>query len=83
MKPGEKQRDAERTRTRLLAAAINEFSAHGFAATRLSDVALRAGVNPQLITYYFQGKRGIYQAARSRWRSRLRQEAAGTTSLPS
>jgi AcrR family transcriptional regulator len=31
----------------LLAAALDEFSAKGFAGTRVADIAARAGVNKQ------------------------------------
>jgi TetR/AcrR family transcriptional regulator len=38
-------RDPQRTRDRILAAALAEFSAHGFAGARLARIALRARVN--------------------------------------
>ncbi len=69
----ERQRDAERSRERLLAAALEEFSAHGFAGARVNVIAGRAGLNPQLINYYFGGKDGLYRALQQRW---LEQEAA-------
>ncbi|HEX6515018.1 MAG TPA: TetR family transcriptional regulator [Nocardioidaceae bacterium] len=67
-----RQRDAERSRQRLLAAALDEFSERGYAGARVGSIAARAGVNPQLITYYFGGKRGLYDALSRRW---LEQEA--------
>src|SRR5581483_9805400 len=60
--PDERKRDADRTRERILEAAIAEFGAHGFAGARVSAIAQRAGVNQQLISYYFDGKAGLYQA---------------------
>ncbi|MDN5765406.1 MAG: TetR family transcriptional regulator [Humibacillus sp.] len=71
----ERQRDADRSRQRLLAAALDEFAAHGYAGARVSSIAARAGLNPQLITYYFGGKPGLYEALNQRW---LEQEAATT-----
>jgi AcrR family transcriptional regulator len=68
----ERVRDAERSRTRLLAAALDEFAAKGYAGARVRDIAARAGLNKQLITYYFGGKRGLYQALEEQW---LAQEA--------
>jgi TetR/AcrR family transcriptional regulator len=65
--PGERRRDAERSRTRLLAAALDEFAAKGYAGARVSDIAERAGLNKQLITYYFGGKRGLYRALEEQW----------------
>jgi TetR/AcrR family transcriptional regulator len=62
-----RQRDAERSRELLLEAALDEFAAKGFAGARVQDIAARAGVNKQLITYYFGGKEGLYQAMAQRW----------------
>lgn len=44
-----------------------EFSEHGFAGARTNAIAARAGVNPQLISYYFEGKDGLYHALQRRW----------------
>jgi AcrR family transcriptional regulator len=71
--PAERQRDAERSRERLLAAALDEFSVHGYAGARVSAIADRAGLNQQLIAYYFGGKEGLYRALEERW---LEQEEA-------
>lgn len=65
--PEERQRDAERSRGRLLAAALDEFSAHGYAGARINAIAKRAGLNQQLITYYFGGKAGLYRALDQLW----------------
>lgn len=65
--PGERKRDAERTRNALLDAALVEFAAHGLAGARVSEIAARAGVNKQLISYYFDGKEGLYHALIDRW----------------
>ncbi|MEV5964263.1 TetR family transcriptional regulator [Kribbella sp. NPDC051952] len=66
----ERQRDSERTRTLILEAATAEFAAHGFAGARIAAIATRAGVNQQLISYYFDGKEGLYQAISESWRQR-------------
>ncbi|WP_409496288.1 TetR/AcrR family transcriptional regulator [Amycolatopsis sp. cmx-11-12] len=60
--PAERQRDPERTKAQLLEAAKAEFGAKGYAAARVSEIAARAGVNKQLISYYFGGKEGLYNA---------------------
>jgi AcrR family transcriptional regulator len=65
----ERQRDPERTRARILDAAVEEFSAKGFAGARVSEIATRAGVNQQLIAYYFDGKEGLYREIGKRWRA--------------
>ena len=67
-----RQRDAERSRELLLNAALDEFAAKGFAGARVQDIADRAGVNKQLITYYFGGKEGLFEAIGQQW---LAQEA--------
>jgi AcrR family transcriptional regulator len=65
----ERKRDPERTRERILEAALVEFGEHGFAGARISAIAKRAGVNQQLISYYFDGKEGLYRALNDRWQS--------------
>lgn len=65
---GERQRDPERTKARILEAAKIEFGAKGYAAARVSDIADRAGVNKQLISYYFGGKEGLYNELANQWR---------------
>jgi AcrR family transcriptional regulator len=80
--PAERQRDAERSKQQLLDAAVIEFAAHGFGGARVSDIAQRAGVNKQLISYYFGGKLGLYQAVSDRWRSGEESVTEGATTLP-
>jgi AcrR family transcriptional regulator len=53
-------RSAERRQT-ILAAALQEFSARGFAATRLDDVARRAKVAKGTIYLYFADKETLFQ----------------------
>ncbi len=53
-------RQSER-RAAILAAALEEFSARGFAATRLDDVARRAGVAKGTIYLYFRDKESLFQ----------------------
>jgi|SRR5579875_2905771 len=80
--PGERQRDPERTRKLILDAAAAEFSAHGYAGARVSAIAARAGVNQQLISYYFNGKEGLYQAMSQQWRQRRDELVPAGTPLP-
>lgn len=44
------------------AAARREFGEHGFAGARVGRIAARAGVNKQLIFYYFGSKAGLFRA---------------------
>lgn len=48
-------------REAILAAALEEFSACGFAAARLDDVAKRAGVAKGTIYLYFRDKESLFQ----------------------
>jgi AcrR family transcriptional regulator len=65
--PEERQRDAERTRRRILRAALTEFSRQGYQGARVAAIAREAGVNSQLISYYFGGKRGLFDAVQQAW----------------
>jgi TetR/AcrR family transcriptional regulator len=58
----QQQRDLNRTRERIMAAAQKEFSAHGFAGARTDAIARRARVNERMIFYCFESKEGLYRA---------------------
>jgi TetR/AcrR family transcriptional regulator len=47
---------------RLLDAAVSEFAEHGKGGARTHRISARAGVNKQLIHYYFRTKAGLYDA---------------------
>jgi AcrR family transcriptional regulator len=55
------RRKAERPRE-ILDAAFEEFALHGYAATRLEDVAARAGVTKGTIYVYFENKERLFEA---------------------
>ena len=46
----------------ILAAALALFAERGFAATRLDDVALRAGVTKGTLYLYFPNKEELFEA---------------------
>jgi AcrR family transcriptional regulator len=50
--------------------ALEEFAAKGLAGARVQDLADRAGVNKQLINYYFGGKEGLYRELLRHWGER-------------
>lgn len=50
-------------RTAILEAARAEFAAKGLAGARVNEIAARAGVNKQLIYYYFGSKEDLYRTA--------------------
>ena len=51
---------------RILVSARAEFAKRGFDGARVDQIAHRAGVNKQLIFYYYHSKRGLFQAVLSR-----------------
>lgn len=50
------------SRQLIAVAAREEFARHGFAAARTERIARAAGVNKQLLFYYFGSKAGLYDA---------------------
>ncbi|MDA1359026.1 TetR family transcriptional regulator [Glycomyces luteolus] len=71
----ERVRDAERTKRKLIDAALSEFAANGYDGARVGSIAARAGVNKQLISYYFGGKEGLYRAMQREWLDDERDQA--------
>src|SRR5262245_15672671 len=71
-------------RAAILAAALEEFAARGFAATRLDDVARRAGVAKGTIYLHFRDKESLFQELVRSMLSRLvgTIEAAALRDLP-
>jgi AcrR family transcriptional regulator len=61
--PEVRTRDAERTRTAILRAAVAEFAALGPGGARTEAIAARAGVNKKLLYYYFANKDDLFLAA--------------------
>jgi AcrR family transcriptional regulator len=61
---------------RIIAAAREEFSRRGFDGARMDQIARRAGVNKQLLFYYFHSKRGLFGAVLGRGAAELEQALA-------
>jgi AcrR family transcriptional regulator len=55
-------RNPERTRARILSAALKEFAAHGFAGARVDAIARRAAINKRMLYHYFGDKEGLFKA---------------------
>lgn len=49
-------------KARILEAARAEFASQGFVGARVARIARRAGVNKQLLYYYFRSKSGLHRA---------------------
>jgi AcrR family transcriptional regulator len=60
--PGMAPRDPDRTRRRILAAALAEFSAKGFAGARVDAIARRAKGNKRMLYHYFGNKEALFAA---------------------
>ena len=58
--------DTDATRTKLLEAAISEFSERGFSGARVHEIAKRSGCNPERIYFYFGNKAKLFEAALTR-----------------
>ncbi len=56
------RRNADLTREALLSAATESFARHGFDGATVEMIARRARVNRAMISYYFGGKQGLYDA---------------------
>jgi AcrR family transcriptional regulator len=60
-KPSNRAERAAERREAIIAAAMDEFIAQGFAATRLDDVAKRAGVAKGTIYLHFKDKEALFE----------------------
>jgi len=54
-------RDPQGARDRILAAALAEFSAEGFAGARVARIARRARVNKRMLYHYFGNKEDLFR----------------------
>ena len=60
-------RNPDRTRGRILAAAVAEFAANGLAGARVDAIARRADSNKRMLYHYFGDKEGLFRAV-LRWK---------------
>lgn len=60
-KPEKRQRDAEATQARILAAAKKEFSKNGLGGARIDEIADRAKANKRMIYHYFGNKEDLFR----------------------
>jgi AcrR family transcriptional regulator len=73
------KRDSARSRERILAAALREFSEHGLAGARVDRIARRARINKRMLYSYFGAKNELYREV---MRRRFALRAAHWTALP-
>lgn len=83
-RPAAALRDPERTKSRLLEAARAEFSEMGLNGARVNTIAARAGVNKQLLYYYFGDKESLFTEVieRAYGELRLGEQALALDALP-
>ena len=62
-----RQRRKEARPEEILKAALQEFAANGFAATRVDDVARRAGISKGTVYLYFDSKQQLFEAVVRHW----------------
>lgn len=62
-KSGTRAEQARATRRRIVAAAAEQFVAHGYAPTRLDQIAEQAGVAVQTVYFHFANKRTLLKQA--------------------
>ncbi len=81
-------RNPRRTRERILAAALKEFAANGFAGARVDVIARRAAINKRMLYHYFGDKEGLFKAVlrrkvseRQAWAETLSGDPAETLSF--
>ena len=55
-------RNPKRSRERILAAALKEFAAKGFAGARVDFIARCAAINKRMLYHYFGSKEGLFKA---------------------
>lgn len=66
---------------RIGAAAREEFARRGFAGARVEQIARRAGVNKQLLFYYYHSKRGLFHSVLTQAAGEL-ENALSSLALP-
>lgn len=78
--PRQQSRIQKKNREAILNAALQEFSARGFAGTTIDQIAETAGLSKPNVLYYFQSKEAIHtellQALLELWLAPLRQITA-------
>jgi AcrR family transcriptional regulator len=75
-------RNPERTRERILSAALKEFAAKGFAGARVDVIARRAAINKRMLYHYFGDKEKLFRAVLRHKIAERRAWAANLSSDP-
>ncbi|MBL1103276.1 TetR family transcriptional regulator [Streptomyces sp. 5-8] len=65
-RPGERVRDAARTKAEILDVATQEFARAGYDGARVDEIAARTRTTKRMIYYYFGGKQQLFTAVLER-----------------
>src|SRR3984957_20476781 len=68
----ERRRDAQRTRSDILAVARSEFAVRGYSGARVDEIAARTRTTKRMIYYYFGGKEQLFEAVLEQAYSQIR-----------
>ena len=75
-------RNPDRTRERILSAALKEFATNGFAGARVDHIARRASINKRMLYHYFGDKEDLFKAVLRRKISERQVWAEGLSGEP-
>ncbi len=75
-------RNPERTRERILSAALQEFAANGFAGARVDAIARRAAINKRMLYHYFGNKKHLFREVLRRKIAERQASAEGLSGDP-
>ena len=76
------ERNPERTRMRILSAALKEFAANGFAGARVDAIARRAAINKRMLYHYFGNKERLFREVLHRKIAERQASAEGLSGDP-
>ncbi|MGA2280118.1 MAG: TetR family transcriptional regulator [Verrucomicrobiota bacterium] len=75
-------RNPERTRERILSAALKEFAVKGFAGARVDTIARRAAINKRMLYHYFGNKEHLFREVLRRKITERQASAEGLSGDP-
>jgi AcrR family transcriptional regulator len=75
-------RNPERTRERILSAALQEFAVNGFAGARVDAIARRAAINKRMLYHYFGDKEHLFREVLRRKITERQASAEGLSGDP-
>jgi AcrR family transcriptional regulator len=76
------ERNPERTRERILSAALQEFAANGFAGARVDAIARHAAINKRMLYHYFGDKEHLFREVLRRKIAERQASAEGLSGDP-